>query len=81
MIKELFLSCALALPATVHYVGKDSFTTRQFVEEYRSLKVFLDRFFPGGEFIMMAKRLHGVPEGYTLMPFQWRGHRIYRRAA
>jgi len=82
MISELFLSCALALPpAVLHFRGWDAVSSRQFVEEYKELKTFLNKFGPGQEFYVMPKRLHAVPDGYHVLPFMFKGHKIYQRSA
>ena len=82
MIAEAFLMCALAVPPSpviVHFKESDPVSAHQFLKEYKELRGFLDVADPGSEFYVMPKRLHVVPNGYTLMPFQWRHHRIYRR--
>jgi hypothetical protein len=82
MIAELFLVCALAVPPApviVHFKGWEPVTAHQFLKEYKELHGFLDKAYPGSEFYVMPKRLHEVPKGYSLMPFSWRSHRIYRR--
>ena len=82
MIAELFLICALApqpVPAVVNFKGWEPMTAQRFVQDYKAIKTFLNRCAPGGEFYVMPKRLHAVPQGYELLPIEWRGHRIYQR--
>lgn len=82
MIKEAFLCVALAMPSAVcHFRGWGNESAQEFMVIYRELKVFLNSQFPGQEFIIAPKRVHIAPKGYTLMPIQWRGHRLYMKKA
>jgi hypothetical protein len=75
-IAEAVLICALALP-TVNFVEPPEMTVSQFLREYKELQSFLAHIDPSGEFVVMPKRIHAVPKGYAVLPFQWRSHHVY----
>jgi len=80
MIAEALLSCALAMPVgSVHYEPHNSISVTQYVREYKELKTWLMNTDPKGHFIVIPSRVHAVPNGFTRMPFKWRGCLVYYR--
>jgi hypothetical protein len=81
MIKEAFLVCALSLPlASANKGYNNPFTRESFLKEYKWIHDLLEGMYPGHEFLIIPHRIsHQTPVGWFEIPFQWRGHNLYRR--
>ena len=85
-MKELFLLCALALPVASIHVGEEGGyhspdTAKDFFREYHYIHGFLERKYPGHEFLIIPEQLHKrqPPWPWEELSWQWRGHFIYKR--
>jgi hypothetical protein len=72
MIKELFLSCALALQPV-------SFKNPSFLKSFEMLMEFLHVVHPTSEFVLATEEV--FIDGYFKTPLLWKGMHIYERPA
>lgn len=79
MIKEYFLTCALAISPLSF--GSMNLDKNAVVSEYKWIHDILEKSYPGNEFFIIHKRFRITPPGNweRIKDVQWNSHVLYRR--